>query len=97
MTNILMFSHYFIGSHNKFRNEYVHERDRSGWRGVETKRGKAEMLWTYAGGARQQQFMDIMSKENSRDRDENNMEVDVFISRWLSEKNFERVIFYILL
>lgn len=33
-----------------------------------------------------QQFMDIMSKENSRDRDENNMEVDVFISRWLSEK-----------
>lgn len=44
-----------------------------------------------------QQFMDIMSKENSRDRDENNMEVDVFISRWLSEKNFERAIFYILL
>lgn len=41
--------------------------------------------------------MDIMSKENSRDRDENNMEVDVFISRWLSEKNFERAIFYILL
>lgn len=51
MTNILMFSHYCIGSHNKFRNEYVHERDRSCWWGVETKRGKAEMVWTYAGGA----------------------------------------------